>query len=64
MKEYAHVKKIILVTRNEMLKFYGKNIETLTKYLNHLDIQKAIQRNPTHSNAYNAIQRIHLHGKF
>ena len=51
MKEYAHVKKIILVTRNEMLKFYGKNIETLTKYLNHLDIQKAIQR-------------IHLHGKF
>ena len=64
MKEYAHVKKIILVTRNEMLKFYGKNIETLTTYLNHLDIQKAIQRNPTRSNAYNAIQRIHLHGKF
>ena len=26
-----------------MLKFDGKNIETLAKYLNHLDILKAIQ---------------------
>ena len=31
-------KEIMLVKRNEMLKLDGKNIQTLTKYLNHLDI--------------------------
>ena len=37
-KECVHVKKIILVKRKNMLRFDGKNIQELTKYLNHLDI--------------------------
>ena len=51
MKLYVHVKRITLVKLNAMLKFDRKNIQTLTKYLNHLDIETRTQR-------------IHLHGTF
>ena len=44
MKEYVHVKTIILVKLNEMLKSHGKNTQTFTKNLNHLDVQRATQR--------------------
>ena len=44
MKKYVNVKTIILVKLNKMLKSNGKNTQTFTKDLNHLDVQRATQR--------------------
>ena len=38
MKEYIYEKRTMLVKQKEMLKLDGKNIETLAKYINNLDI--------------------------
>lgn len=38
MKEYISEKRKMLVKQKEMLKLDGKNTETLTKYMNNLDI--------------------------
>ena len=38
MKEYINEKRKMLVKQKEMLKLDDKNTETLTKYMNNLDI--------------------------